>query len=286
MTSQIVEFKKVEQEGIDFYVSNDGKISGMSLRGLSLFIGLGHNTVAKLVNAIESGYPQTEISNEDTRFQRLPDSMKSLTGKVYIQCPQKVENNAKILNSDACEAIIFHYAFENENIRPHVKSQAIHAYRKFAQRGLHEYIKQISGFIIEDQQDQLMFLMKRVLGEVENLRAEVKEYRVIRDKASEYPGEEYLLNEWAKENDLINQKLFSSEKVSLEAWIYSKGVILDRSTKYKLAFLVASTYKSLKKENPTKGHCEVNKKMKYNVSMYTLSDVPILQMCLNKILNL
>jgi hypothetical protein len=187
MTAQIVEFKKVEQEGIDFYVSNDGKISGMSLRGLSLFIGLGHNTVAKLVNAIESGYPQEELINENTRFQRLPDSMKSLTGKLYVPCTPKAENNAKIINSEACEAIIFHYAFENENIKPHVKSQAIHAYRKFAQRGLHKYIKTISGFIEENQQDQLMFL-KRVLEEVENLRAEVKEYRVIRGTA-EYPSQ-------------------------------------------------------------------------------------------------
>ena len=38
MTAQIIEFKQVEQEGIEFYVSNDGQISGMSLRGLSLSV--------------------------------------------------------------------------------------------------------------------------------------------------------------------------------------------------------------------------------------------------------
>jgi hypothetical protein len=283
MTAQIIEFKKIEQEGIDFYVSNDGQVTGMSSRGISAFTGLGASTVIELIQAIDSGDRQNDKINENARFQRLPDSLKALHGKLFIGRSAKIENNAKLLNSDACEEIIFHFAFENENIKPHVQSQVIKAYRKFAKHGLHEYIKTISGFIVEDHQDQLMFLMRRLIDDVENFRAEAKEYRVIRETALGYPGGDYLLTEWSKE---ITQNLLDAEKFSLESWVSSKGITLDRSTKYKFAFLVAATYKALKKENPTKGHCEVNDKIKYNVSMYTMFDVPILQMCLNKTLNL
>jgi hypothetical protein len=283
-----IEIKKVERDGIEFYVSADGSMSGMSMRGLSLFIGLNQGTVSDLVKTIETGIGQNENSNENTRFQRLPNSLKSIQGKVFIGCRAVIENNAKLLNSVACASIIHYYAFENENIKPEVKEQAIHAYRKFAQRGLHEYIKEISGFVLEDRHDELVTLMQQVLLKVTGLETEVKEYHAIREKSSNYPGGDFLLNEWAKpelKKEEINQKLLNSEGVSLEAWLFSKGIILDKSTKHRFASLVAATYKSLKIENPCKGKCNVEGKTKYAVSLYSFSDVPILQMCLNKILS-
>jgi hypothetical protein len=288
MENQIVEFKKVEQDGIEFYVSLDGSQSGMSMRGISTFMGLGQSTVVELVQAIDFTYRQDENSNENTRFQRLPNSLKAIRDKLYVDSSAKVEKNAKLLTSEACEAITFHYAFENEKIKPEVKAQAIHAYRKFAQRGLHEYIKLISGFIVEDRHDELVNLMQQVLLKVTGLEKEVTEYHAIRDKSSQYPGGDFLLNEWAKpelNKDELNQKLLNSEGISLEAWLFTKGIVLDKSTKHRFASLVASTYKSLKIDNPCKGKCDVDGKTKYAVSLYTFSDVPILQMCLNKILS-
>jgi hypothetical protein len=236
MYSQVVEFKKVERNGIDFYVSNDGSMSGMSVRGIEAFIGLGTSTVFRLVEAIENSDEQTEKSNENARFQRLPNSLKSLQGKLFVQCCAVVEKNAKLLNSEACASIIHYYAFESEKIKPEVKEQAIHAYRKFAQRGLHEYIKEISGFVLESPPDAIATFMQQVLLEITGLKTEmtklredVKEYRVIRNKSSQYPGGDFLLNEWAKPSmdiDEINQKILNSEGISLEAWLFSKNIVL------------------------------------------------------------
>jgi len=288
MESQVVEFKKVEQDGIEFYVSLDGSQSGMSMRGVSTFMGLGQSTVIQLVQVIEKGDHQNENSNENTRFQRLPNSLKAIRDKLYVDSSAKVEQNAKLLTSEACEAITFHYAFENEKIKPEVKAQAIHAYRKFAQRGLHEYIKLISGFIIEDRQDKLVTLMETLISKVTNLETEVKDYRVIREKSSQYPGGEFLLNEWAKPSmdiDEINQKILNSEGISLEAWLFSKNIVLGKSSKHRFATLVASTYKALKIDEPPKGKCDVDGKTKYAVYLYTFADFPILQMCFNKMLS-
>lgn len=272
--SEIEVVKPVEHEGIELYVSADKTQSGMSISGLSRFVGVHYKTLSNLL---------FEKLDENLATD-VPERLKPFVGKAFVG---RLTGNAgggssaKIVSSNACEAIIYYYAFESERISKQTKQNAINAYRKFAQYGLHNWICKAAGFIEDKREDELLSMMKKVLYEVTELRQVATEYKVIRERTTTYlPGANDLLDEIKDEKVIAG----SEDAVSLEKWLYDKGVTLNDYQFRRLAHIVCDTYRSLTKKDPEKAHCKVNGKMKYNVSVFKPEHFPILQIGLNKLL--
>jgi hypothetical protein len=147
----------------------------------------------------------------------------------------------------------------------------------------------------QDRQEELLNLAQQILSKVTNLTnkvanmtTELKEAHIYHDISSQYIDDDLEIHEEVEtefDKDEINQKLLNSEGVSLEAWLFSIGITLTKSTKHRFASQVASTFKALRIANPCKGNCDIEGKTKRNVYLYTSDDVPILKMCLKKILS-
>lgn len=272
--SEIEIVTPVEHDGIELYVSSDSKESGMSCRGLSRFIGVSRNAIVNTVlNKLE------DPDNSD-----LPESLKPFAGNAYTRSFIGENNGGQssIIPSKTCEAIIFYYAFESTRVNKEAKQSAINAYRKFAQYGLHQWICNAVGVIEKRDDDELLGLVKEVLTEVKELRQVATEYKVIREKTTTYlPGADYLLDEIKDSNCL---PACDNYAVSLEGWLFEKGVQLSEKQFRRLAHIVCDTYRSLTKRDPEKAHCKVNGKVKYNVSVFKQEHFPILQIGLNKLL--
>lgn len=272
--SEIELVTPVEHDGIELYVSCDGKESGMSGRGLSRFIGIDHKTL--------TGNLLVKLDNVGDK--KLPKTLEPFVGKAYAKniMGDNFGVSAKIIPAKTCEAVIFYYAFESTRISDEVKQNAINAYRKFAQYGLHQWICNAVGVIEKRDDDQLLDLVKEVLTEVKELRQVATEYKVIREKTTTYlPGADYLLDEIKDSNCL---PACNNYAVSLEGWLFEKGVQLSEKQFRRLAHIVCDTYRSLTKRDPEKSHCKVNGKVKYNVSVFKQEHFPILQIGLNKLL--
>lgn len=263
-------------EDIELYVSADGKESGMSISALARFIG---KTEASLRTRILSNIDK---SDED-RAKPLPKTLEPFAGKAFSTVLAGV-NGAKIVPAKTCEALIFYYAFEKQD------SQALFAYRKFAQKGLHQWIKEATNSIEDKNDSRLLATVQEILSEVRGLKEVSKRYTAIREKTSTYmTGTDDLLNLLEDNSGMLpsaNDGLFPDGKMSLEAWLYYKkdGLTLPRPLFRRLASIVAETYRSLVKDDPEKRHCIVAGKKKYNVSVYSEIHFPILQVALNKVM--
>lgn len=273
--SQIETVKPTMHEGIELYVSSDGKECGMSIRGLAAFIGKAESILRQRI--------LPKLDDAEVRANELPESLKPFVGKAF-NCDIKGFNGAKIIPAKTCEAIIFYYAFEKQD------ETALAAYRKFAQFGLEQWIKKAVGHIEDQNHTELLSLVKEVLTEVKELRQVSTEYKAIREKTVSYmPGANDLLDEIQKQDDNLlapADGVFEDGAMSLESWLFiQKGLILEKAQFYRLAKIVADTYRSLVKEDPIRRACKLNGRTKYNVSVYKREHFPILQIALNKCIN-
>lgn len=263
-------------DDIEFYVSADGSESGMSISALSRFIG-------KTESTLRTGILSNLDKLEEDRGKPLPKTLEPFAGKAFSTALSGV-NNAKVIPSKTCEALIFYYAFEKQD------AQALFAYRKFAQKGLHQWIKEATNSIETRDDSRLLSTMQEILSEVRDLKDISKRYTAIREKTSTYmAGTNELLNLLEDNTGLLPQAsdgVFEDGKMSLEAWLYYKkdGLALPRPLFRRLANIVAETYRSLVKDDPEKRHSIVAGVKKYNVSVYSEIHFPILQIALNKVL--
>lgn len=274
MDSYQVEIVKPQEfEGIELYVSADGQESGMSVRGLSKFIGVSPSTLMERI------LPKLELG---VFASEAPESLKPFVGEAFTRSLQG-ENGAKIINSRTCEGIIYYYAYESTRVGEDVRRQSRLAHRRFAQIGLHKWICDVVGVIEKRDDRQLLAMMQLVLSEVKELKQISNEYKAIREKTTTHmPGADALLEELGRDNLL---QPCEDGAMSLEAWLFSKGVTLDKPRFYRLAQIVADTFRSLAKKDPERRKFVLNGKAKYKVSVYQPEHFPILQIALNKLLS-
>jgi len=273
---QIEHVKPIVQNGIEFYVSEDQKESGMSVRGLARFCGVSPSSVVNLLQNLDKG----------VLGKRGSETLEPFAGKAYLAFVKGQsdygENSAKVVPADTCEAVTFYYAFDAQTSEE-AKKTAANSYRKFAKYGIHKFILQAVGCIERNNESELLSLIQEVLTEVKELRTVSTEYKAIREKTTTFmPGADDLLNSLSETN--IEQLTLTDGSMSLEGWLSSKGVTLSKTQFRRLAQIVCETYRSLVKEDPAKAKF-VNKGIaKYNVSVFKPEHFPILQIGLNKLL--
>lgn len=114
MNTQKIELvSPVVVDDIELYISSDGKESGMSISGLSRFIGKPESTVRTRLKPILGAVRK---DNDDFTpledVSSIPESLKHLAGKTFTV---RGANNAKIIPSYVCSEFIRYYAFEENH---------------------------------------------------------------------------------------------------------------------------------------------------------------------------
>lgn len=266
--------KPVIVEEIEFYVSDSGETTGMSLSGLARLCGVNLSTIQKLTSKVNNA--TTKVTSE---------SLESLQDKVFSK-NQSTDNNSKIVDSEACAAIIEYYAFDSKA----KNEKALFTYRKFAKKGIATWIKEVTGF--ENVLGKQAFdILKDMYSELLELKQETKELRTLRGKTKTvYLGLDKLLDDLGKEEDDLlppEDKDSLNRKYTLTEWLREEKDIYDisPSLKSKLAIMVSQNFKALKYKDPEKGiRKHKNGKINNGVSLYSITDFPILDMSLTKIL--
>ena len=276
--SVIEKVNPVVIDSIEFYVSSNGLESGMSISGLARFIGMSESKLRhSIVNKLAKPFAEKERENQ---LSSVPEILEHFVGKVFSDeytSPQ----NAKIIKSKVCEAIIFYVAFESA-LDNNTKDIAKQSYRKFAQYGLHEFIKKASNYIEQNDESSLVAELRKLITESITLNQFAKEYKTIRETTTTYlPGCNDLLD------DMVNNKLLETTEtgaISIEGWLALNGIILTPTKFRQLAHLAAANYKSLVKSDPEKAHfIDAEGKKKYNVYVYKPEHYGLLQIAFQSV---
>lgn len=269
MTVQMVQ---AEVDGIEFYVSIDGTQSGMSESGLARLCGVDRSSVHNLLQKAAAD-------------KKVPEILKPILGKDFY-LPTDADKNAQVIPADICALVVEYYAFESK-----AKNEtARFSFRKFASKGISSWIKEITGYqegqIPESK--EILSILKEVLSEVSELKQISKEYKNLRGRTVKtFPALDKTLEELATEEECLPEE--NPQNYTLVEWIAEtkKGVLLDNSSKHRLALLVSETYKSVTGSEPKKEHRQdkVTKKRTNSVSVYSYTEFPILQLAWNKLFN-
>lgn len=263
----IVELTPQIIEEIEFYISSDETIMGLSISGLARLCGVPRKTLSDQLASIN-----------DPGGKELPETLKPLAGKVFTLAVSSV-NGAKIIDSKAASRLIRYYAYEAKNKTQVAKT----SYEKFAEIGINSWIKQVVGCNDNHNQSQVVALLNQLIEKVDRLESVTTEYNTIRGNTSVvFPNLDRMLEE-LKEEEL--PKITSGQLVSLNQWLLTKGVMLDRSSKHRLSLLVSETYKTTTGRKPNKKTIKIGQgRYQPNTCVYKEEEFPILEMSLRKLL--
>jgi hypothetical protein len=270
----------IGEDDIELYVTNDGKVTGVSLSGLARLCGVNRQTISQVTNRLSA--PATK---------EYPKSLESLVGKVFD--PQRTgERGAKIVMEDVAIRIVEYYAYESR-----VKTDVAKAnFRLLAQKGLNAYIRELTptdnttSVNLNDIQNTLTQLLLKVDENNKQLLENqqiVVEYKQLRNTTvTIIPGVDKLLNDYLE----LDNELTSSDRIPLTKWLeVEKGCTLDRKTLHKLAHLVSGAYKSTTNKEPVRGTfvkriVNGKKKVQANTCLYSSDEFPILEMAFNNLM--
>lgn len=258
--------------GIEFYVSADGTQSGVSQRGLARLCGVNENSIRNIVNVPRKDKPSK--------------ALESFVGNVF-HCDMTSDQGAKIITTDAATDIIFYYAFESSATNETAKFSA----REFAKKGMHNWIKDITGFAVADNNHMLTTTINELYRNMQILTAEMKEWRTVRKVADDNMEGVNILIEEINKNEEFNQSDSDERTYTMAEWLAEhKGITeLSVSDAIKIGRSVAQTYKSLRQYKPKQvrrsyRNRRTNTTMSKVTAGYTQEDFPILEVAYNEFL--
>lgn len=254
---------------IEFYVSEDLNVSGVSISGLARLSGVHMTSISNLVARLDN-----------PSIKSVPKELEPFVGKVFTPMTTGI-NGAKIINSKTAARIIRYYAYESKQA---CNQLAKDSYDKFAEIGIDTWIKHVVGLTKEENnQSKVIELLSTLINKVDKLEKVTTEYKQIRGNTSViFPNLDRMLEE-LKEQEL--KALPSGSQLSLSQWLLTKGMMLDRSAKHRLSLLVSETYKTTTGKKPTKKTLKLGKgRYQPNTCVYSEEEFPILEMSLRKLL--
>jgi hypothetical protein len=266
--SKEVSFKKNELDGIVFYVSSDGKQTGMSIKGLARVCGITPQPLRVLLENTEKGIGRVELL--------IPYS-----GKVFISKEGEADDDARVISSAVCASVIEYYAFESRNA---ANDTARQTFRKFASIGIDAWIKQITEFAKDNKDDEILAALRVLTTKVDELTAISTKYNKQKNFTSAtFPGLDEMLDKIAEEEN--PPLLVDTHKgMTLTEWLLSKQIKLSKGGICKFGRLVAETYRSCARKEPKKGHRRNPSSGKWTsqVRLYLPEEFPLLEMALAK----
>lgn len=259
------------ENGIEFYVSEDGTQTGMSISGLARCCGVHQTTISKFLASSES---MTSAAGK---------TLKTLQGEVLTPMTNDKFPNVKVINAEACAAIITYYAFESKNAKNDTAKTTL---SKFSTVGIDKWIKNVVGFD-EKHQDVMatLSLIYDELKELKTLAPLAKNYIKVKDGVkTEFPGLDKILE--SLEED-YPENLLEGASVTLSDWLLTRKVKLTRGGYCAFGRMVSETYKTMRRDMPNKGNRKkANGKWSMNVRLYNEKDFPILESALKQFMSL
>jgi hypothetical protein len=260
----------INENGVEFYISNDGTKSGVSQVGLARLCGIPETTMRRLLKSAKPSPTQKVLDFFD--------------GEIY-HTELTSDQQAKIVRTEAATEIIFYYAYEAENTNETARFSA----KKFAKQGMHTWIKEISKFSADSDDKSLTTTMNTLISSVNALTAEVKDWKTVRRVADNRMGGinilvDEIVKREAEKEDIFNPKELAGNTPnwSLAEWLLEfRGTTLSKGKMSGLGRMTCETYKSLKQKDPLKDYRIVNGN-KSLVSVYTRDDFAILQVAYSK----
>lgn len=259
--------KPVVVDGIEFYVSNDGKRTGVSISGLARLCGVERQGISQnVVNPLNTG-----------ATKKAPKSLEALQDKVFS--PQlEGSDGAKVIDSAAAAEIIAYYAYESKA----ANDVARYSLKKFATIGIDTWIKQITGYAEAQDNGQVLDLLRQLMTKVESLETKVESYNNIRKvTVNVFPGLDNMLDDMAEGKALAP----ASDLVTAKEWLEAKGISLDKSMFHRFTNLVSETYRTMTKQEPRKvSRNNGNGKWTNKYNAFSSDELPILEASLKKLL--
>lgn len=265
-------------DGIEFYVSADGKQSGVSQAGLARLCGVSAGTINQL---------STEMQGSNVVAKTPQNLLKDLSGKPFHLLLTS-NKQVKVIDSKAAARIIRYYAFETK--RP--TKEAKYSLGKFAEIGIDTWIKEVTGFA---ESNDIAGMFKSISSQLNLMASEITEMKVQLIQTEGYRAARVELGglrEWmegieAKEFLEASKKIDEAEPVyTLNEWalMAQDGLILSRSNKHSIANMVSSVYKMMALEMPSKKQLLNTKGHKLPpVQAYPEKHFVLLNMCYSKL---
>ena len=267
---------------IEFYVSDDGKVTGISISGLVALCGVSESTIRDYLDKLEKYSKNLEDTPTNSPFLRWVKSLYNKGFDVFIPHVSGFKNGgiAKIVTDITCAIIIEWFAFENkiENIT------ARNTFRKFSRKGITSWIKEITGFNEEDKIDKLINSVMQLSEKVDKLQTTTTKYNNINQTTIKFMPGLNIINREIEDGDYLDESLLDGKPFTAVEWLANKGITLEDSRKRQFALMASQTYKSLKQKSAIKVmRKDKNGNLTQKVNGFTYADEPILQIVLSKL---
>lgn len=264
-------------DDIEFYITDSGIESGMSEAGLARLSGVSAQTLNQRLLA------NLALTEEENATWNCPKCLEDYRGNVfYLQLiGGKGGIGAKIVREEVCAGVIEYYSFDSR----HNNEIARKNYRKFARKGINQWIKEITGFSEENKTDQLLSMMQELISEVKELRVVTHQHNnICRTTVHVFPRLDEMLDDLAKDDAKALLSAENFKPVVLVDWLKEKGVTLDKSHMHRFANLVAETYRTMTGKDPVTVLGE-NKKGYLTIKRngYRVYEFPVLEIALKKL---
>ena len=137
-----MEIIKKNEDGVEFYTIDLTGQSGMSQSGLAILVGVSQQALSDLEKTLTSRAPSKVLEP----FVGEPLTLTSAHIKYTID--GKAVGKLKIYKSSYCAAVLKHYADPDRelNITDQQRATATYSLLKFAERGINDWIQEITGW--------------------------------------------------------------------------------------------------------------------------------------------
>lgn len=275
--SSIEIVKPVTVDGIEFYISKDGKERGISQVGCSRLCGVPETTMRRVINSLsvrqEEGCDGVIESTE---------GLEHLQG-VNLYLAIRSQHQAKILDSKVVASLVSYYAFKKD------LEVAKYSLQKFASIGIDTWIEKITGFNSNDTLTLLKEMNDRMgklaadLSSLKQMEAETLGYRKATVKMP-------ILEKWMNELSEAEAKKILAPAVELFTIkevmeVAHPGTTFSSTIHKKLALKVGQTISSLSDKKNLKKDTPNGKGFNMKVNAYTRDQIPLIRLCLQSILS-
>lgn len=233
-------------DGIEFYVSADGKHCGVSQVGLARLCGVAETTMRRTL---------TNLKGSSVRRSDASELVKDLKDK-ELSLAISSNQQANVIESKVAARIIQYFAFESTKATDIAK----YSLGKFATMGIDTWIKEVTGFA---ESNDIAGMFKSISSQLNLMASEITEMKVQLIQTEGYRAARVELGglrAWmegieAKEFLEENKKVDEAEPLyTLNEWaeMAHDGLQLSRSNKHALANIASSVYKMMSLEMPSK----------------------------------
>lgn len=275
MTHEIERIQPVKSDdGIVFYISADGKQTGISISGLERLLGF-----VERGSLLDGRNKLLEDCVNSTPRQDIPNELQPIWGNVFN--PRMTgTDGAKIITEEAAVAIITYYAITRKNVA------AMHSLSVFAQKGFNRWVKEVTHYALEDNRNEIIDMLNCLMFEMKDLKIKVEKLdRLEGTTVRLFPDLHHINNGiTALHPELLEDGAIYSPR----DWLRLKAIELDQPTYRAFALLVSETYKTLTGRKPNDKYKKVKRKDKLVTQRegygYKLKDFDILEAAFKKLL--